>query len=348
MAATRTLWAGSLYGTNTANLFAELEIDGDKIEGKIRMLDPIHGLAIYSVAGTSGDIMEFTGHPIQVPEGDDQAYGEIQAKAALSKDGNLQGEWSSTIGTAGTFVLHPHGGAVTEKSESGESNPPEQLVTRNSQVGAVRLYKENIDQILQKIRTDFTRGVPIVTFVDGGNEYTKYVDQFFEQVRNSSPLKYLKIQIQEPEAHGINKIAVVELNANSANEVRVQGVRESWVRGQCDVLENVLHAAESNLVTNFKKFGLNFNQFVLLAMLVVLPDFSDWQVRAIFLAIVLFLVGAIQYAHTRFIPTTLIYVGEKPPSIWTKIIPTILSWLVAASATVIGSAAFWYLQKRYG
>ena len=45
-------------------------------------------------------------------------------------------------------------------------------------------------------------------------------------------LRYLKLLIQEPEAYGINRLAVVELNAAGANEVRVQGVQESWLWGK--------------------------------------------------------------------------------------------------------------------
>ena len=96
---------------------------------------------------------------------------------------------------------------------------------------------------------------------------------------------YFKIQIQEPEAHGINKVAIVELNAFSNNEVRVQGVRESWVIGKTATLLSLLKENQSNLVTTYKRFGITFNQMAVLALLVVLPEFSSWIQRRLFLGL---------------------------------------------------------------
>lgn len=345
----RTLWAGNLYGTNTANIFAEFVAAEDgALTGKIRIADRNYGLAIYEITGTAGDHVEFRGIPAKVPEGQEESYGEVVGKARLSRDGVLRGEWSSTVGTAGTFDLNPHGSGVDSEVNVSENLLPEQLVTRNTQVGAVRIYRDDIDRLIKKMQADFARGRPVVTFNDGGSEYTKYVDQFLEQVKDSEPLKYLKIQIQEPEAHGINKIAVVELNAYSANEVRVQGIRESWVHGQTEILEKVLRGTESSLVTSYRRFGLTLNQLVLLTLLVVLPEFSGWAQRSIFLIVVVVLYGGITHLHNRYIPTTLIHVGAKPPTLWEKAWPSIGSWIIAVSAAVAGSVSFWLIQKYFG
>ena len=180
------LWAGKLYGTNTGNLFAEFQSDGATLSGKLRFMDPLFGLSIYEINGEIGSTVKFSGEPIQAPQGAEM--GNITAEAKLSSDGVLRGEWQSSIGTAGTFDLHPHDSAMSEIDNGGASGLPEQLITRNEQLGAIRLYREDIDKLVSKMQADFSRAKPVVTFVDGDSEFTKYVDDFKSQVKDSRPL----------------------------------------------------------------------------------------------------------------------------------------------------------------
>jgi len=41
-------WAGRIYGTNTGNVFLELNQDGDNIAGNLRILDSVFGVSVYS------------------------------------------------------------------------------------------------------------------------------------------------------------------------------------------------------------------------------------------------------------------------------------------------------------
>jgi hypothetical protein len=136
------LWVGDLYGTNTGNLFVEFDFAGDRLTGVVRLMDDGQRLAIYSIRGTfDGSRMHFEGGPTRTVEG--FAYGQITATATLNPEGQLRGRWESSIGTAGTFVLVPHGedGAVTAAQPRG-------LHTVTRKLGVIRLGKAEIQDLI--------------------------------------------------------------------------------------------------------------------------------------------------------------------------------------------------------
>jgi hypothetical protein len=136
---------------------------------------------------------------------------------------------------------------------------PEQLYTKNIALGSIRLFAEDVKQLLTYIRQDFLTGRPVVTFNARGGEVTRYAEDFLRDADSLGRLGYFKVTIQEPEAYGINRLVVVELSAFGSNEVRVQGVQESWVIGKAEAIASLLRGYQSTLITTYKKFGLNLN-----------------------------------------------------------------------------------------
>jgi hypothetical protein len=130
---------------------------------------------VYGVTGTfDGSVVDLKGEAIQQPEG--MTAGEVTIKGALQPDGNLRGEWSSTLGTGGTFVLFPHD--VPSQNQATPGALPEQLYTAVRTIGAVRLYADDVRELITFIKRDFSQGRVIVTFRERGNESTKYADDF--------------------------------------------------------------------------------------------------------------------------------------------------------------------------
>jgi hypothetical protein len=62
-------WAGRIYGTNTGNLFLELDQKGEKITGHGRFLDDKFGLVIYGLSGEITSQIILTGRPENHPDG---------------------------------------------------------------------------------------------------------------------------------------------------------------------------------------------------------------------------------------------------------------------------------------
>jgi len=337
------LWAGRVFGTNTGNLFIEFQETGHKVSGTLRFLDRLFGLAVYSIEGTFDEVLKISGKPAQSGEG--ITLGELTAEARLTPEGNLQGTWASSLGTGGTFEAFPHDVSQPRTQSLGTSNIPEQLYTKNITLGSVRLFEEDVKRLLTHIRQDFITGRPVITYNDRGGQATRYSEDFLREAKNLEPLDFFKVTIQEPEAYGINRLVVVELNAFGSNEVRVQGVQESWVIGKAEAIASLLKQNQSTLITTYKKFGLNLNQAIFLAMLVVMPSIKAWMDRASFAVAVFILLTGMLWFHAKFIPNASVRMGVVKSAFLGGIGPTLLSWFVAASASLFAAFIFYWLTK---
>src|SRR5215203_5030314 len=101
------LWAGYIYGTNTGNVFAELEQAENRVAGLLRVMDREFGIAVYRVQGAfEKGKLELDGVPEGTIEGIES--GNIRVAGTLTPEGQIRGQWNSTLGTGGTFLLFPH------------------------------------------------------------------------------------------------------------------------------------------------------------------------------------------------------------------------------------------------
>lgn len=342
MATLGKLWAGHVYGTNTGNFFLELDAVEPTVTGTLRFMDSLFGIAVYHVAGKFDNQLTLTGTPQQIRQGVEA--GNLVIEAELTSEGHMRGSWKSSLGTGGTFQAYPHDAS---KSNLGRGDItaalPEQLYTANITLGAIRLSAEAVDELVAFVRREFVVGRPVLTYMVRGNEVTKYYEDFKTDADLPSELRYLKLNIQELEAHGINRVVVVELSAQGENVVRVQGINESWVVGKAEATARMLRVYEKTLVTTYKKFGLTLNHVIFLAMLVTMPSILLLRDRIIFAAVLLVLLNFLYWLHQRFIPNVLVSIREDQPSLIRRISPTLVSWVVAASAALAAALVYKWL-----
>lgn len=124
MATIGRLWAGRVYGTNTGNLFAEFDTAADgRVTGTIRLMDAQFGLTVFSVLGSFDGTLRLRGEPTQVQPGVNA--DAIEVTATLTPEGNLRGQWSSSLGTAGTFEAYPHDIPPPDQRATGTAAVPE-------------------------------------------------------------------------------------------------------------------------------------------------------------------------------------------------------------------------------
>ena len=336
-------WAGRVFGTNTGNLFIEF-VETDKgLTGTLRFMDNLFGLVIYEISGSFNDVLKITGKPVQAPE--NIQVGDLEVDGALNSQGHLQGTWKTALGTAGAFVAFPHDMAPSQSSPAESPLIPEQMHIKSISLGSVALFLDDVRDLFRHIKQDFITGRIIVTYTFNGSEITKYEEDFLKDAEKLGTLNYLKIIIQEHEAYGINRVVVVELRAYGQNEIRVQGVQESWVVGKAETLSGILKRHQSTLVTTYKRFGLNLNQFVFIGMLVAMPSITTWEYRAIFAVSVFALLGFMLWLHAQFIPNASIKMTISKPSWFSRIWPSLISWLGAIAASVIAAFIFYWLTK---
>jgi hypothetical protein len=336
-------WAGRLYGTNTGNFFFDVTQDESKISGQIRIMDSIMGVSLYTYAGTIGDeiIMECT--PIDGVEG--VIIGTVTVRGHLTSKGNFKGDWESSIGTGGTFDAFPHDQRKGAQDSSFSEDLPEQIHNKTIQVGSVRLFNEDVHQLIDFIKKDFTEGKAIITCNVRGSEVTKYANDFLNNLEGTEELNYLKVVIQEPEAYGINRVVVLELVATGESEIRVSGINESWVLGKAESIGQLLKPKQNFLITTYRKYGLNLNGALFIAMLIAIPEITKWYERATFIGVVFVLLNILLMIHNKFIPNTAIYLQKIKPSFVQRAWPSILSWVIAATSSVTAAYVFSLLKS---
>lgn len=338
------LWAGRVFGTNTGNIFIEFSETEPNIIGVLRFMDSSFGLTVYEIVATYSDKLRLTGKPKHIPE--NVVAGDLTAEAELTSEGRLRGKWQTSIGSGGTFDAYPHD--IPSPNSENQANPsiPEQIHTKYVQLGSIRLFATDIEHLLNNIKKDFSIGRLIVTYsVHGTGEITDYAENLLKD-KTLKNLTYLKVNIQEPEAYGINRGVTLELRAHGSNDIRVQGVQESWVIGKAESLAAFLRTHESTFVTAYKKFGLNLNQLIFFAMLVLMPGIGTIENRGIFAFSVLALLSSLMWVHSKFIPNALISVSDKTPSWLARNWPPIISWLMAVVASVVASFIFYWITNK--
>lgn len=335
-------WAGRAYGTNTGNLFVEFDAGAEQPRGVLRFNDSDLGLATFAVEGrfVSGKI-ELQGVPTPAPTPAQPAeLGNLTITGRLDPRGQIVGDWSSTLGAAGTFVLFPHDRAQEDREQIDAPPAQEQLYTAVRKVGALRLYAEDVRLLFDVIRRDFGQSARVVvTYRAGGTEISRYADDFAREFEQIGALNYLKMSISEPEILGLNKTATVELNGAGENLVTTQSAQASWAVGKAEGVSIFLKKCEKPLANSFRQFGLNFNALILLASLAALPDLEILQ-RFLFLATVVALTQLLAWIHRRHIPNAAIFLREKKPGWVERSAPQIVSWLVAATSAVVASIVY--------
>ncbi|WP_417883464.1 hypothetical protein [Vibrio rumoiensis] len=336
-------WAGRIYGTNTGNVFLDLNQEAENISGRLRIMDSVFGVSIYAYSGTIDDQIILHCKPESADDG--TQHGDVTVKGRLTPQGNIKGEWESTIGTAGTLEIYPHDINATGPAEDAKGGNPEQIHNKTIQLGSVRLFKDDILQLVSFIKKDFSTGRVIVTYTQRGSELTKYADDFFNQLDGIDQLNYIKLVIQEPEAYGINRVIVIELVANGTSEIRVSGINESWVLGKAESIYQTIKPKQNSLVTTYRKYGLNLNSAIFVAMLIVLPEIADWKNRGIFVIVAFALLNFLLFVHNKFIPNTAIYLEQTKPGFLKRAWPSILSWFIAASSSVAAAYLFSILKN---
>lgn len=334
-------WNGNIFGTNTGKVALSLDGDNAALTGIIRVADDQHGLSIFKVTGAFADgkiALKGTVDPATQQPG--VQYGEITVEGALTPQGRVDGKWSSTLGTGGTFQLYPH------DLPALPAGAPEldQLHTVVRTLGAVRLYSDSAKGLLNQVARDFNIGRPVVTYVARGSERTIYADEFVQIIDTLPELHFLKIGIQEHEQNGINRVVNVELTSNGENLIRVQSVQDSWAVGKAETLSGFLRDYQHGLATQFRKFGLSLNVAISIVALAALPGLSGFWRRLAFAGSVVGLQGLVTFLHKKFVPNFVLSAAKENPSFWSRAWPGVVSWLLAIVGTVIGAIIYGLLK----
>lgn len=334
-------WAGHAYGTNVGNIYLELNAQAANPQGILRFMDRELGLAIYNVEGTFEEgRLHLSGTPAP---GQEVELGQLTIAGQLNSNGQLVGDWQTSLGTAGTFGLFPHDRS-REEVHADPSAQEEQLHTATRKVGAVRLYATDVLSLISALRSDFSQSTRvIVTYRAAGTEVSRYADDFTRYFDRIGELQYLKLNLSEPERQGINRTAMIELNGGGENIITTQSVQAAWAMGKAEGLSNHLSSYSKPLVTSFRRYGLNANTIIFLIAISLLPELELIQ-RIIFLFIISILIVIIGQVHTRLIKNATIKLAAEKPGALQRSVPQVISWSSTVISGFIAALAYGILK----
>jgi hypothetical protein len=332
-----------MFGTNTGRLFLSLTPTVDAQvprKGILRVSDDSFGISTFDAElDIDGSVVRLRGTPVPTAnDHPDLQIGVFGALAKFSDSGTLIGEWETSIGTAGTFNLYPHGG----QEEGRETSTPNQLYVSSRDIGALRLYRPDIDELLETLQRKFPQSKAVISYMDRGAERSMYADEFENAVRNIEKLTALRITLQAPAGAGFRKILTIDLG-QIYNRVTTNGPDESWVLGEAEATVSSLRLREQKLSTAIGRYRININQIVFLAALVLMPDLP-LQERAIFFSSVIVLIFLADKITVRLVSNFAIDLKRDRPNFWESIGPTALSWLVSATSGIAASVVYGLLQ----
>lgn len=333
-------WAGRLFGTNTGNLFATLSGEDKELTGRIHLNDPAFGIVVYQLTGA------FDGHSLSlkgVPEhaGEDVILGNLAAEARLNSKGTLDGDWSTDIGAAGTFVLHPHD--QTQSIEKSQDDKKDQLHTARHDFRALAVDREQLILLAEEIQAEFTLAKVVITTLSG-TEKSMFLDDFKEASTKNEKAALFRLFVREAQDGGTDRIVSVEFGPQM-NFAMTQDTDESWVLGMLEKLKKSIGPLERFYPTTYQKYGIGFNQIFLLSALVYLPNISDTLFRYGLVAFVLIMIWIITELHKHYAPFSALYMGSMPKGLFSKFLPVAFSWTMAATSALAATALATYLES---
>lgn len=328
-------WAGRAWGTNIGNVFVFLDGEDQALNGTLRMNEDGVGVAVYAVKGTfEAPKLSLFGEPQKEIEG--VQFGQLTVTGAMNAKGEINGDWETATGTAGTFTLYPHAGG----EEPSDIQKVEQLHTARHAFGAIEIDKGQITEIAESIQREFQN---VVVTVVAGTEQSRYLEDFRQRQFTVDRAEIVKIFAQQNDGLGLSKVVSIEFGPQ-LNTAMTQGSNEAWVLGQLETLKRDLKRYERTYITTLKQWGIGVNQVMLLAAVIFLPSLKNLLDRAILMAVVLALIFAVNWLHSRYVPYAAIYLREKKQGWIAKAWPRFASWGIGIAATVIAGLAAAYLQ----
>ncbi len=278
------LWAGRLFGTNVGNVFIKLDGPDDALVGTARVADADIGIVVYDIAAVfDGHKIEATGKPQPVPP--NVKVGDLKVTGELDGTGNIRGEWETTLGTGGPFVLFPHDNsaqqgpaavpAVVEPNQSGpgealNKQEPPQIVQRTQTLPKFTIYRDELHDLIKAMAELYpSSGEPAIRAEIDGVDVNRLASAFWDMALPRE-VPYIHISLSEGVA-----FAPRTININltqTACTFTVSGSSSIWVNGVFDKVDRMLARRRGWWRQVFEKHALNLNGISLLVALTLAPS----------------------------------------------------------------------------
>ena len=309
-------WVGYIFGTNTGRLHLSIDTTAEGVDhrlGLLRLSDDNFGTSNFKVqVALENETLTLTGEPLGETEGIKQ--GGISASAKFD---------------ARTSLI-------------GNTPQLEQVYTSTRELGALRLFKSDIEEILDIMRRKFPGARVVVTHLDRGAELALYDDEFQSRLENLEKLDWIKLSVQSAAEGGFVRSLTLDLG-QAFNRVTTQGPDEAWVLGEAEATALALRRRQHGLSTAIGKYKVSINQLIFLAALVAMPELPVKE-RVIFVSGVVFLLVGSSKAANLLVPNFNVDFQTDRPNWLAGIWPSAVSWLISVTSAVAASFLFDWLR----
>ncbi len=150
---------------------------------------------------------------------------------------------------------------------------------------------------------DCINKINIVNWVHTLDDFDEKVGQIKGRV-SSVVLYCLKAEPQN-----LNSLIRFEFGP-SGNFLMVQGPDESWVLGVLEKFKQYMVGSIHFYATQYKKFGITFNQLLIFAVIIYLPSIENIYSRYVFSFLAIVLLFFFHWLHDSFVPYSSIQLKE--------------------------------------
>jgi hypothetical protein len=305
------------------------------LTGELRLNEPGVAIVIFKIAGKfDGSLLRLEGTPETEMEG--VRLGRLEATGYIQPDGSVKGEWETSIGTAGTFILFPH---CTGAPSTG-TGVPDPVFTARHTFGPIQIDRDQIMALAQDIQRGFPNGKLVVTF-SVGSEQSRFLEDFEKLKLNSERAEILRLFVREQDSLGADKSITVEFGPY-INLAMAQSVSEAWALGEVEKLKRETRRYERAYVTS--KLGLGVNQIMAVGTIVFLPGLASLKDRAVLAVGVILLMFGVNWLHRKYLPNAAIWLGERKDGWLARFFPSAASWFIGIAASVIAALLGAYLK----
>jgi len=204
-------------------------------------------------------------------------------------------------------------------------------------LGAMTLYRTDLERLITEMES--LVGKPCRTAIratENEQIVVEPAEKYLSRKDYLDVVRVLTISTSEITDAPLKRIATVSLNDDGSSEMVISSPDEIWTAAVALRLEKFLGQFSSRFTGWLRRNGLNINSFILIAILIWMPDRPLWQRIVVFTLGVLLIAGIVK-SH-RLVPYNRVYLDpdrQKKP--FAKELPSAV--LAAFAAGVIGALA---------
>jgi hypothetical protein len=246
----------------------------------------------------------------------------------------MRGSWSFSSGAQGVFDLDLYG---QEASAEPTAAPPDQIWNREVPLGAMTLYRTDLERLIAEMESLVAKPCrTVIRATENEQIVVEPSDKYLSRKDYLDVVRVLTLSTSEITDAPLKRIATVSLNDDGSSEMVTSSPDEIWTAAAALRLEKFLGQFSSRFTGWLRRNGLNINSFILIAILIWMPDRPLWQ-RIVVFALGVLLIAGIVKSH-RLVPFNRVYLDpdrQKKP--FAKELPS--AFLAGVGAAVIGALA---------